>query len=241
MICYCIKHLKKGEKFMESVMEKALRCKIQKKIIMLLYQSEERVNATYLTNILQSSRSSVSNVTRGMRDKGILDYQEDGKYRYFSLTQEAIDYLHKYHPEINSAEMITNLTGLNSRESIAASKMTGREETVQSVNNHPEINPELREYYIKAIELLKLPNYMNLLANYSLKEALLLSLFIICYLENKKFNFSDIALLFNISEDEVLTTYRKTLLMLKEKVNETINNLLSYTPEVPQPKGNHLK
>ena len=225
---------------MDVVLEKALRKKTQKRIIKLLYQDGKKLNTSKLAEALQTSATSVSNITRKMRERGILEYRGEGRARYFSLTQIAIDYLVKYHPEIEPAEIITDLNDSNPKEFETTNQIIESEENVPKVNNITDMNPELREYYIKAIELLKLPNYMNLLMNYSLREAILLSFLIICYLENKKFNSSDIAMLFGISETEVSSVYRKTLLMLKDRLNEFIDDLLNYTPEAIQPDNNTI-
>lgn len=231
---------------MDIVLEQSLRCKIQKKIILFLYQNEQNVCASDLAKIVQSSKSSISNITNDMRSKGILNYYTKGKYRYFTLTKEAMDYLFIYHPEIKPAKCRTNTTDSNEEEFLATSKEKQLaesliEEIVHPVNDILDINPELRKSYINAIELLKFPKYMKLLINYSLKEAILISLLIVCYLENKNYNYNEIAMLFGISESEVQNVYRKTLLMLKDSMNKMIDNVLYRTSETPQSENGITK
>lgn len=225
---------------MNPLWEKSLRYRAQKEMILLIHQNDGKLSINEIKSILHKSVNATTNVIYRLRECGILDYyknKENGRYFVASLTEDFRNYLREYHPEIEPVENLTDLTSSISKEYETANQMSESEESISSAT---DTNLELREYYIKAIELLKLPNYMSLLMNYSLKEAILLSFFIICYLENKEFNPRDIAMLFEISEIEVSFVYRKTLLMLKDRLNEIIDGLLNDTPEAIQPADNIL-
>ena len=91
-----------------------------------------------------------------------------------------------------------------------------------------EIKVELREFYIRAIELLKMPVFTKLLLNLTVKEAIILAIIILGYLENKEVNLNTIADLLEIDVNDILEDYRKMLLMFKENINEYVNNAINY-------------
>ena len=204
---YNIKLLKKGGNTMNQVIEKALRLKSQSQIILLLYQKKSKLCASELVELLNSSSSSISNIVKKMQNNGLLNYQVRRKYHFFSLTKEVKDYLQVYHPEIISL----------------------KEEVIE--DSHIFNESELQKYYVKAIELLKSPYYTQFLNDYSLKEALILSFNIVCYLNNKSFNITDIAMFFKVSETECRSMYRKSLLVLKERLNMVLDELVNSSYE----------
>ena len=219
------------------IMSYALKTTTQRKIILTLYQSEKMLCSSDLANILQCSRANISYIINTMRaDDIIQDYKVIGSRHYISLTQEARNYMLKYHPEIEPAKIPIEPFDSDLKEIEATSA-----ENMHLVSHATGVNPELGEYCKKAIELLKFQNYRNLLINYSLKEAILISLTILCFLENKNFDLKDIAMLFGISEAKVQTVYYKGLLMLKTTINETIDNILKDIPENPQSRGSYIK
>ena len=185
---------------MNTIIEEILnKYQIQRKIILLLYQTKNTISAGDLATYLNTTIASCSNITKKMKDNGILNYKVKGKYHFYYLSKEAINYLKENHPEIKPLE---------------------------NMDNNFDISLELRNCYIKAIELLKMPNYRNLLINSSLKEALIISFIIICYLENINYELEDIAELMNIKKLEVRSIYSKALIILKDILNNISVNLL---------------
>ena len=86
---------------------------------------------------------------------------------------------------------------------------------------------ELREFYIRAIELLKSPIFMKLLINLSVKDAIILAIIILSYLENKEINLEDLA---NLLEIDIVTfkkDYKKMLLLFRDNINEYLNTHLN--------------
>lgn len=196
---------------MNELIEKALRLKSQSQIILLLYQKNSKLCASELVKLLNSSNSSISNILKKMQNNGLLNYQVIGQHHFFFLTKEVKEYLQEYHPEI----------------------IPLKEEVIE--DNYIFNESELQKYYIKAIELLKSPYYMQFLTDYSLKEALILSFNIVCYLNNQNFNITDIAKFFKVSEAECLNMYRKSLLVLKERLNMVLDELVNSTYEEIKP------
>lgn len=209
-------------------MNHALKCKTQRKIILTIYQNEKQLCNKDLAEIIQTSQSNIHPSIKTLKEKGILNCNIKGKRQFLYLTQGAIKYLVKHHPEITPKGM--NLEILEKENKKYRYSIMPEE----SFNNTVDVDQELREYYIKAIELLKSQNYMSLLINHSLKEAILLSLLIICYFENKNINFNDIASFMGISEMEVIIAYQKVLIMLKDSVNEFIDNMVNNLPNITQ-------
>ena len=90
-----------------------------------------------------------------------------------------------------------------------------------------EVTIELREFYIRAIELLKSPVFMKILLNLSVKEAIILAIIILSYLENREINSKDIAILLNMDIFTFQNYYRQMLLLFKENINEFLNTTIT--------------
>ncbi len=85
---------------------------------------------------------------------------------------------------------------------------------------------EIRKIYIKAIELLKMPRFTNLLINHSLKESILFMILIVSYLEGKYFTSSEIAEFLDISQEEIKNCLENVMAMFKDSINEHFSKIL---------------
>ncbi len=83
-----------------------------------------------------------------------------------------------------------------------------------------EVSKELREFYIRTIELLKQPVFMKLLLNLSIKDAIILAMIILSYLENREINLEDIANLLEVDINTIRKDYQRMLILFKENINE---------------------
>lgn len=199
------------EKEKKIFLESILKTKnLRKALILILYANRRGVSTNDLINFFKTSPSSFSNITKKLRDNEIIYFVNKGKEHYYFLHEDVLQYLQKNHPEL---------------ENISIEKFKEMPMSLEKEFNS-DINPDLRKCYIKAIELLKMPKFMNLLINYSLKEALLFSLIIILYLENKHYEIKEIANLLNITEIDAIDNYSKVLKLLKTTLNQVIEDVL---------------
>ena len=97
---------------------------------------------------------------------------------------------------------------------------------LSKTNEINDVSNDLREFYIRAIELLKSPVLMKLLLNISIKEAIILAIIILSYLENRDININDIANLLEVDVNDLQKDYRRMLLMFKENINNYLNLVL---------------
>ena len=74
---------------------------------------------------------------------------------------------------------------------------------------------EMNYLYLKAIELLKTPRFRMVLLNETLKNGLMFTFLLVCYMEGKDFNLSQIAEFLNIDKSEAVISFRHALNMLK--------------------------
>lgn len=199
---------KAQEKLLESILKNQ---NLSKALILILYANQYGVATKDLINYFKTSPSSFSNITKKLRDSKIIYFINKGKEHYYFLDEEVLQYLQKNHPEL---------------ENISIEKFKEMPRSLEKEFNS-DINPVLRKSYIKAIELLKMPRFMNLLINYSFKEALIIALIIICYLENTSYEIKEIASLLNITELEVIDTYSRVLTVLKSTLNNIGEDILN--------------
>lgn len=74
---------------------------------------------------------------------------------------------------------------------------------------------EMNNIYLKAMELLKIPRFRRLLLNETLKESIIFTFLLVCYMEGKNFNLSRLAEFLNLDEEEAVVSFRHALNMLK--------------------------
>ncbi len=86
-----------------------------------------------------------------------------------------------------------------------------------------EVTIELREFYIRALEMLKKPEFMKLFLNLSVKEAIILAIIILSYLEGKNINIVDIANLMETDVKNIKDDVKKVLILFKENIIEYLN------------------
>ena len=67
---------------------------------------------------------------------------------------------------------------------------------------------------------------MKLFLNISIKEAIILAIIILSYLENRDININDIANLLEVDVNDLQKDYRRMLLMFKESINSYLNLVL---------------
>ena len=158
--------------------------------------------------------------------------------------------LHRYNSKYTKEEVLNAISMLSPEEKEIITSRYGEDlniridcknrkydySKVRMVLNHilsilanPEENnvpKELREFYLRAIVLLKTPLFVNLLLNLSVKEAIVLAIIILSYLENREINLQDMANLLEIDIAYLKEIYYKMLVMFKENINEyLITNL----------------
>lgn len=80
--------------------------------------------------------------------------------------------------------------------------------------------------YLRTLELLKTPQFSQILGTLSVKEAIIIYLRL-GYVDGKYFSTDAIANFFNISENEVRKITEKVLLMYKETINNFIDNAIN--------------
>ena len=109
-----------------------------------------------------------------------------------------------------------------------------RKNSIQTANKEPksvviaasknnEVSIELREFYIRALDMLKQPAFMKLLLNLSVKEAIILAIIILSYLEDKNINIADMANLMETDVNSIKKDTKKVLIMFKENITEYLN------------------
>ena len=69
---------------------------------------------------------------------------------------------------------------------------------------------------------------MKLLWNLSIKDAIMLAIIILSYLENKKIDLNDIANLLECDIKDLQENYKKVLLLFRDNINEYFINALNY-------------
>ena len=99
-------------------------------------------------------------------------------------------------------------------------KMNKSEERKENI---PQVSNELREFYIRAIELLKNPLLINLLLDMPVKDAIILAIIILSYIENRNISIEDIANLLEVDIYVIEEDYRRMLLKFKESINDYID------------------
>ena len=90
-----------------------------------------------------------------------------------------------------------------------------------SKNN--EVSIELREFYIRALDMLKQPAFMKLLLNLSVKEAIILAIIILSYLEGRNINIADMANLMETDVNDIKEDTKKVLIMFKANILKYLN------------------
>ncbi len=74
---------------------------------------------------------------------------------------------------------------------------------------------EMNNIYLKAMELLKISRFRRLLLNETLKDSVIFTFLLVCYMEGKNFNLSRLAEFLNLDEEEAVVSFRHALNMLK--------------------------
>ena len=82
-----------------------------------------------------------------------------------------------------------------------------------------EIDEFLKEIYIKALMLLKLPELRKIIQEFSEKEAIILAIYLLKYFENITFNIEDFIDILQINKKGLNDCLVKALLFIKENVD----------------------
>jgi len=83
-----------------------------------------------------------------------------------------------------------------------------------------------KDDYIKILELIKTPNFSDMLKHLTTKEAIIISLKL-GYVDGKYFTTESIANFLGVSKDEVIETTKKVLLLYKDTINSFIEQAIS--------------
>lgn len=107
------------------------------------------------------------------------------------------------------------------------------EEKIMTLIADEEINPDVKDIYIKALNLLKLPEIKLLLQEFSSKEKLVFALYLVKYFEGIEFNIEDFMDIIIINKEGLNECIKRSLLFMKEHLEEfaIIKNKLYYDEE----------
>ena len=94
------------------------------------------------------------------------------------------------------------------------------EEKIVSLSENEDINITLKEIYINALNLLKIPDIKVLLQEFSSKESLVFALYLLKYFEGIEFNIEDFMYLIVINKEGLNECIKKSLIFMKEHLEE---------------------
>lgn len=94
---------------------------------------------------------------------------------------------------------------------------------IKETKKEIKVTNELQEFYIRALEMLKNPLLLTLLLDMQVKDAIILALIILSYIENRDISIEDIANLFEVDICVIKDDYRRMLLKFKDNINDYID------------------
>lgn len=115
-------------------------------------------------------------------------------------------------------------------ESVVVTKETNLDEVSKNSSIKTITNIEMitKDDYLKILEILRTPSFIEMINMYSPKETVIVSLKL-GYINGKTFSTEEVAEFLDIEEQEVIEVTKKALFACKEKINqiidETINNI----------------
>ena len=94
------------------------------------------------------------------------------------------------------------------------------EEKIMALLKNEEMDNNIKEIYIKALKLLKMPEIKLLLQDFSSKEAIVFAIYLLKYFEGIKFNIEDFMDVIIINKEGLNACVKRSLLFMKEHLNE---------------------
>ncbi len=200
------------------------------------YYMAKRKNQTKYEYFKEYSKEEVDKVIANLlpEEKYIFELWENGPldqicYSFFSDTVRKVNRrLKNPNKKINTSKNLGK--GLLRVREIMQKEQNSKLEEKETINNdrQQEEIKLLKEDYLSILKVLRSFSFKEMLEIMPVKDAIIVALRF-GYVDGKCFETKKIAEFLEISEEEVLNTSKKILLLYKEKINDMIDNVIAFT------------
>lgn len=173
------------------------------------------------------------------------DKEKTSQY-YGSLIPKMKKLLENPNYKFRSKKARVPKSDINSKEQVLESKDDSKLDNKNSNQKHniteqiskdtKEIEPIIKDDYIRVLELLKTQNFSQMLNVLTPKEAIIICLKL-GYVDGKYFNTESISEFLGIEPDEVRESTKKVLLLYRESINDFIDKAVEYALDNQNPNS----